>query len=89
MGIIVLGENRLETAMGVHIGDNIFVSAIANNPNAGFGNLPSILTIHGIPNLFTDTLIYILLSLALLIVIFWNKKDNIYNIFKTEHYRSR
>lgn len=82
MGIIVLGENRLETAIGAHIADNIFISTIANNPDAGFGNLPSILTIHGTPNLLGDTLIYVLISILLLIVVFWNKKDKLYNIFK-------
>lgn len=82
MGIIVLGENRLETAIGVHIADNIFVSSIVNNPDAGFGNLPSILTIHGTPNLIGDVIAYVLISMALLIVVFWNKKDKLYNIIK-------
>lgn len=86
MGIIVLGENRLETAMGVHIADNVFVSSIANNPDAGFGNLPSILTIHGTPNLIGDTLIYVLISITLLIVVFWNKKDKLYNKLIRWHY---
>jgi len=82
MGIIVLGENRLETAIGAHIADNIFISAIANNPDAGFGDLPSILTIHGTPNLIGDTVIYVLISIVLLIIVFWNKKDKLYNIIK-------
>jgi uncharacterized protein len=82
MGIIVLGENRLETAMGVHIADNVFVSSIVNNPDAGFGNLPSVLTTHGIPNLIGDTLIYVLISIVLLVIVFWNKKDKLYNIIK-------
>ena len=82
MGIITLGENRLETAIGVHIADNIFVSSIANNPDAGFGNLPSILTIHGTPNLILDTLTYALFAIILLVIIFWNKKDCLLNIFR-------
>lgn len=83
MGIIVLGENRLETAMGVHIADNFFPSLIANNPDAGLGNLPSLLTIHGTPNFVIDTITYVLFALILLLIIFWNKKDKLYNIFKT------
>ncbi len=86
MGIIVLGENRLETAMGMHIADNFFTSVIANNPDAGFGNLPSLLTISGTPNLALDTLTYVLFSLALLVIVFWNKKEKVYNIFKTGQY---
>ena len=35
LGIITLGENRLETAMGVHIANNIFVALIVNTPNGG------------------------------------------------------
>ncbi len=86
MGIIVLGENRLETAMGMHIADNFFTAVIANNPDAGFGNLPSLLMIHGTPNLVVDTLTYVLFSLTLLVVVFWNKKEKINNIFKTGQY---
>ena len=42
LGIITLGENRLETAMGVHIANNIFVALIVNTPNGGLSNIPSI-----------------------------------------------
>lgn len=83
MGIIVLGENRLETAMGIHIADNFFVSTVANTPDLGLGNLPSILTVQGIPDPITHVPVYLLYAFIILIILFWNKKDRIYNIFKT------
>ena len=82
LGIITLGENRLETAMGVHIANNIFVSVVANTANGGFNGLPSILTSYGAPNLLQDVSVFALYALALIVVVFWNKKDMLLNIFR-------
>jgi hypothetical protein len=41
LGIITLGENSLETAMGVHIAHNIFLTTVINSTDV-FGNLPSL-----------------------------------------------
>jgi CAAX amino terminal protease family. len=82
LGIITLGENRLETAMGVHIANNIFVSVVANTANGGFEGLPSILTSYEAPNLLQDVSAFALYALALIVVVFWNKKDMLLNIFK-------
>lgn len=46
-GIITLWENRLETAMGVHIANSIFVSVVVNISNGGFEGIPSIITTYG------------------------------------------
>ena len=82
LGIITLGENRLETAMGVHIANNIFVSVVVNTASGGFEGLPSILTSYGTPNPVTDVPVFVLYVLALIGVIFWNKKDMLLNIFR-------
>jgi membrane protease YdiL (CAAX protease family) len=83
LGIITLGENRLETAMGVHIANNIFVALIINSSSGGFGNVPSLLTDTSTPNLLLDFPIFVLYALLLLLIIFWGKKENIIRIFKS------
>ena len=82
LGIITLGENRLETAMGVHIANNIFVSVVVNTPNGGFEGLPSILTSYGASNPVTDVPIFMLYALVLIGIVFWNKKDMLLNVFR-------
>jgi membrane protease YdiL (CAAX protease family) len=82
LGIITLGENRLETAMGVHIANNLFVAIVVNTSNGGFTDLPSILTTYGAPNLMVDVPALALSALALIVIVFWNKKDDVYNIFR-------
>lgn len=82
LGIITLGENRLETAMGVHIANNIFVSVVVNSADGGFGSLPSVLTSYGTPDPMVDVPVFALYALALLVVVFWNKKDMLLNIFR-------
>jgi membrane protease YdiL (CAAX protease family) len=82
LGIITLGENRLETAMGVHIANNIFVSVVANTASGGFDGLPSILTSYGTPDPMMDVPVFALYALALIAVVFWNKKDMLFNIFR-------
>ena len=82
LGIITLGENRLETAMGVHIANNIFVAVVANTADGGFDGLPSIITSYSAPDPVTDVPIFALYALALIVVVFWNKKDMLFNIFR-------
>lgn len=80
LGIIALGENRLETAMGVHIAQNIFVTAIISGSGSITPNLPSILTLK------SDTAIgipFFVPLIVLLAIIFWNKKENLFKILKT------
>ncbi|HEX3014446.1 MAG TPA: hypothetical protein VHO92_09280, partial [Methanobacterium sp.] len=61
---------------------NIFISVVANNPDAYSQGLPSILTVTSAPNPITDVPIFALYALALLVVVFWNKKDMLLNIFR-------
>ncbi len=82
MGIITLGENGLETAMGVHIINNIFVSVLVNTPDAYSQGLPSLLTSTGTSDPITDVPIFALYALALIVLIFWNKMDKLYNVFR-------
>jgi uncharacterized protein len=80
LGIIVLGENGIETAMGVHIANNLYVALLFNSKDSGLGNLPSIFTtppdssVNGI-------LVIIVAALLMITILFWNKKENLSNIF--------
>jgi uncharacterized protein len=80
-GIIVLGENGIETAVGAHIANNLFVAVILNSSDSGLGGLPSLITTQttdpysGIPLL-------LIMVVFMLIIIFWNKKDSFIRIFQ-------
>lgn len=81
LGIIVLGEDGLETAIGAHIANNMFVAIILNSSNSGMGSLPSLITAQstdaysGIPLLFV-------MALIMLTILFWNNKAAVYRIFE-------
>lgn len=79
LGIITLGENGLETAIGAHIVNNLFITTVISSPEL-LGDLPSILTAGsqsavGVP--------YFILPPILLIMVFWNKKDKLKAAFQT------
>lgn len=83
LGIIVLGENGIETAMGVHIANNLFVSIFFNSTDSGLGNLPSLITSQKTdPTVGLITIV--IAALILLTILFWNKKENLVLIFKSE-----
>ena len=81
LGIIVLGENGLETAMGAHIANNMYVAVVFNTSDSGLGGLPSLITtettdpLSGIPWL-------ILMASLMIIILFWNKKEDLFRIFR-------
>ena len=80
LGIITLGENGLETAIGTHIANNIIVTSLGNGLSF-LGDYPSLLTSGtslGVP--------YFILPFILLALVFWGKKDKLSLIFKT-HWR--
>ncbi|HTX61148.1 MAG TPA: type II CAAX endopeptidase family protein [Methanobacterium sp.] len=83
LGIITLGENRLETAMGVHISNNIFASLIVNSPDNFGSNMPSIFTNTSPPDPLFNTLGMVVYALVLLLIIFWGKKENLIRIFRS------
>lgn len=73
LGIIVLGENGLETAMGAHIANNMFVALFLNSSDSGLGGLPSLITTQT-TNSYSGIPVLILMAATMLIIIFWNKK---------------
>ena len=85
LGIITLGENRLETAMGVHISNNVFASLIVNNPDNFGQNMPSLLTSYAPPTPLYDTIGMIVYALILLLIIFWGRKEDIIRIFRPDN----
>jgi hypothetical protein len=44
LGIIALGDNGIETAMGVHIANNLYVALFFNSTDSGLPGLPSMVT---------------------------------------------
>ncbi|KAF5089256.1 CPBP intramembrane metalloprotease [anaerobic digester metagenome] len=81
LGIIVLGENRLETAMGIHIANNMFVAVVYNSTDSGLGNLPSVITVHQ-SDAVTGTIGILIAAVLMITILFWNKKTELLNIFK-------
>lgn len=86
LGIIALGENRIETAMGVHIANNIFAFLVVSSSDEIVNGLPSILTAPPSTtfDLFTGLITTIIAVLVVLIIIFWGKKDKLLGIFLWE-----
>ena len=84
LGIITLGENRLETAMGVHISNNIFASLIVNSPDNFGQNMPSLFTDYAPPDPLYNTLGMIFYAVVLLVIVFWGKKENLIRIFRPD-----
>ena len=82
LGIIVLGENGLETAMGVHIANNMFVAVILNSSDSGLGNLPSLITAQN-TDPYSGIPLLILMAVTLLLIIFWNDKNAFSRIFRS------
>lgn len=80
LGIITLGENGLETAMGAHIANNMFVALILNSTDSGLGNLPSLITVQN-TDPFSGIPVLIIMALIMLIFIFWNKKEDFFRVF--------
>lgn len=80
-GIIALGENRIETAMGAHIANNLFVALIYNSSDSGLGNLPSVVTAQP-SDLYMGLVVTAVLAVIMITIIFWNKKDDLFNVFR-------
>nr|WP_319373330.1 RDD family protein [uncultured Methanobacterium sp.] len=80
LGIITLGENGLETAIGAHIANNILVTSIVGDVGI-INDLPAMLTFGGGSSFGVP---YFILPFILLTVVFWKKSDKIGLIFKTQ-----
>jgi membrane protease YdiL (CAAX protease family) len=83
LGIIALGENRIETAMGVHIANNLFVFLVVGSSDEVMSGLPSIFTAapSTTSDLFMGLLSTLIAVIIVLTIIFWGKKDKLLNIF--------
>lgn len=82
LGIITLGENRLETAMGVHISNNIFATLIVSSQDSFGQNMPSLFTDFAPPDPLMNTLGMVVYGVILLAIIFWGKKEDVFRIFR-------
>lgn len=82
LGIIVLGENGIETAMGVHIVNNLYVALIFNSTDSGLGNLPSLITVQETEPV-SGLITIIAAAVILITILFWNKKENLIPIFRS------
>lgn len=85
-GIIALGENRIETAIGVHIANNLYAFLIVSSSDELLTGLPSIFTLPpSTPSgLCMGLITTIIAALLAIIIIFWGKKDKLLAIFKWE-----
>lgn len=80
LGIITLGEDSIETAMGIHILNNIYVALIVSTEGSVLGDVPSVLSAPYEP--YSSMLWTGIFALITIIIIFWGKKDKLLSIFK-------
>lgn len=81
LGIIALGENGIETAMGIHIGNNLYVALIFNSTDSGLPNVPSLVTSQP-TDPFAGIPFMIIMALLTITILFWNRKDDLIRIFR-------
>ena len=81
LGIIALGENGLETAIGAHIANNMYVAIFLNSSDSGLGGLPSLITTQSSDPL-SGIFLLIIMAALMLIIIFWNKKEELFRVFR-------
>ncbi len=81
LGIIALADNGLETAMGVHIVNNLFVALIFNSADSGLPGLPSLITAPS-SNPYTGIPFLVLAAVLMLIAIYWKRKQELGDVFR-------
>ncbi len=81
LGVIALGDNGIETAMGVHIANNLYVALLYNSTDSGLPGLPSMVTAQA-ADPFTGLPLLILAALLMITILFWNRKEDIVRIFR-------
>lgn len=81
LGVIALGDNGIETAMGVHIANNLYVSLLYNSTDSGLPGLPSMVTAQA-ADPFSGLPLLILAALLMIAILFWNRKGDIVRIFR-------
>ncbi|MGF7119565.1 CPBP family intramembrane glutamic endopeptidase [Methanobacterium oryzae] len=80
LGIITLGEDSIETAMGIHIINNIYAALIVSTEGSVLGDVPSVLSSSYDP--YSSILWSVIIALVAIVIIFWGKKDKLFAIFK-------
>ncbi|OPX59774.1 MAG: CAAX amino terminal protease self- immunity [Methanobacterium sp. PtaB.Bin024] len=81
LGVIALGDNGIETAMGVHIANNLYIALFYNSTDSGLPGLPSVVTSEAAEP-FTGLPFLILAAVITIVILFWNRKDDIVKIFR-------
>jgi len=81
LGVIALGDNGIETAMGIHIANNLYVSLLYNSTDSGLPGLPSVVTAEA-SDPFAGIPILVLAALLVIAILFWNRKDDLMRIFR-------
>jgi CAAX amino terminal protease family. len=82
LATITLGEDGVETAIGIHVINNLYAVLIVSTPEGIFGNLSSIVTTASNP--YSDIFVTTAAAVIAVIIIFWNKKDKLRDIFRWE-----
>ena len=91
LGVIVIGEGGLETAIGIHTSQNLFASVICSDPTEIFGVIPSLFNISTDINAplitYIPDLVLIIFQISLLLmIIFWGKTDTLKEIFSWKNH---
>jgi membrane protease YdiL (CAAX protease family) len=86
LGTITLGEDGIETAIGIHVMNNLYAVLVVSTPGSVFGNIPSIITTTS--SSLGDIITTIAAAVIAVIIIFWNKKDKLADIFRWEDAKS-
>ncbi|WP_321422609.1 CPBP family intramembrane glutamic endopeptidase [uncultured Methanobacterium sp.] len=81
LGVIALGDNGIETAMGIHIANNLYIALFFNSADSGLGELPSLVTAPA-SDPFSGIPFMILAALIVLTILFWNRKEDLVKIFR-------
>ncbi|MDN5374601.1 MAG: protease family protein [Methanothermobacter sp.] len=80
LALITLTDDGVELAMGVHIANNLYVSVIHSSPEAGLGNLPSLMVSPSDP--YTSPLALILASALLVAILFRGRYGDVLGVLR-------
>ncbi|HIH64948.1 MAG TPA: CPBP family intramembrane metalloprotease [Methanothermobacter thermautotrophicus] len=80
LALLTLADDGVEMAMGVHIANNLYVSVIHSSPDAGLGNLPSLMVSPSDP--YTSPLTLLLASALIVLILFRGRYQDLSRIFR-------
>ncbi|AIS31777.1 CPBP family intramembrane glutamic endopeptidase [Methanobacterium formicicum] len=81
LGVLALADNGIESAMGVHIANNLYVALFFNSTDSGLQGLPSVVTSQAAEP-FSGLFFLILASILMIVILFWNRKEDVLRIFR-------